>query len=307
MTLLRFVLLSLLAVGCQRLDSAVDAGADAGVDAGVDAGIDAGIDAGDVDAGTEDAGVTARPASAECINPERGTGICEELRARDWTGERTFRWRRDANDQAHSVVTMERGGMSTPLLELRGQDWHVPWGLSVRPDGGLYLSGSFLGTQPVSVGGQPVSMPHSYNMVVLSLSAAGALQWHRVVEGVTSERVLVVSLSDGDAVVAGDLNFATTVGSFTLRRPEWLHDFFLARLGSNGDWRWAAQTPAQGSTTGDFALTALEVSAVEDLLVQGAMRRTLMINGASQTCTAPTSCPATLTFSRDGGVLELKL
>lgn len=264
-------------------------------------------DASAIDAALRDAGAipTEWPESSVCVLPD-GVACTGGVRATGWTAGVAFTWSADEDALGSTLVRRDGTGEVT-VARITTASWHAPTGLSVAPDGTLYLGGPFLGPGTVQIGATSVELPFPYNRVLVSLTSEGAVRWHRIVEGITAERLLVAARHDGDVVVAGDLYAGVSVGPYGLLDPEWLADFLVASLDERGAWRWASQLPRQGGAIGDFALGLLGFGASGDIAITGQMRRSLAVNGTVHTCEDPVGCDAVISYSTDGVAIDLQL
>lgn len=115
-------------------------------------------------------------------------------------------------------------------------------GLAVDPDGTVWAAGPVDGGF-VSFNGFESFAPHDYNAYLVKYASGGAAQWVQFVEDVTFQFPSVVSDGSGHAYMAGDLNGVFAFGDLIPEGIDWVHDFFLVKVDSDGTFVWLREVP----------------------------------------------------------------
>lgn len=127
--------------------------------------------------------------------------------------------------------------------------------ISFDPWGGLYVAGS-VDNNGFAFGGLAYQNYGNtgYSMFVLRYKPDGTGGFARFADDITFQDPTVAATSDGHAYLAGQLLGATVWDGIAFNGPLWVHDVFVARLDSTGDFLWGIESapPPGGLITGDF-------------------------------------------------------
>jgi hypothetical protein len=149
--------------------------------------------------------------------------------------------------------------------------------IDLDPAGNIIVAGAFAGTQCL-FGGELFAINTDDNMYVAKYNPQGQVQWVRFIEDVIYTTYNQVKCDhDGNiyfsGVLAGDLEF----GPFQANGPDWVYDFFLTKLNTDGEFQWLVEVP-EDNNLGDASignLNFLEVDANNNVYVSGFIRGTI--------------------------------
>lgn len=126
-------------------------------------------------------------------------------------------------------------------------------GIDIDVNGNVIVSGS-AGNNAQSFNGHNVTPPHVYNMYVVKYSPAGSAQWVRFVEDVTLLDFIVKCDPSGNIFFGGNLSNAASFGTINVEGPNWVYDFFVAKMNPAGEFLWVREVPNQSPLSGDASV-----------------------------------------------------
>lgn len=129
--------------------------------------------------------------------------------------------------------------------------------IAIDDEGNLYTAGS-CASQDATFGGVLYDHDLSYNFYIAKYNNQFEAQWVNYVEDITCQfpKVLV---SDPDHVYfAGELYFNTIFGSIPVNGPDWVYDYFVAKLNTLGEFEWVAEVPEATVIAGDASIGKME-------------------------------------------------
>ncbi|HJY62631.1 MAG TPA: T9SS type A sorting domain-containing protein [Ignavibacteria bacterium] len=124
--------------------------------------------------------------------------------------------------------------------------------IDLDASGNIYVAGSG-GLGNIQFSNVNVNCPYNYSLYFAKFNTSTQTQWVRFVEDVTFESPRLVSDAAGNAYVCGNLSGAFLFGNIQTEGPQWIYDFYLAKLDPTGIFQWVKEVPQQGSITGDAA------------------------------------------------------
>jgi hypothetical protein len=132
------------------------------------------------------------------------------------------------------------------------------------PQGTLYVSGNFMGTENFGGISLTASGPN-YDLYVLKINANGDVLWAKNFQGVSSNSM--VSDASGNIYMGGTFALSATFGNITISQPPQVstYDVYLAKLDPNGTPVWAQK---YGGTYSDY-FSGLDIDANGNIYVTG--------------------------------------
>jgi hypothetical protein len=168
------------------------------------------------------------------------------------------------------VLIFSEDGMY--LDSVMQEDVGIISSLDFNPDGGLITAGSCAGWDAM-FGGVPYPAPFSYTTYLVSYNSDHEPEWVKYIEDVTCTFPQVKAGDDGWIYFAGQLWTGTLFDTIQANGPEWVNDFFLARLSPEGIFQWVAECPQV--MTGDATVGSqqfLDTDAEGNALLTGTTR-----------------------------------
>ena len=238
-----------------------------------------------------DADGSATDTTARITGLINGTGYGFRVAGRNAAGTGTFTDPASATP-APARLLATAGGTAT-------DDAHA---IAALPDGSTVVTGSFGGT--ASFGATTVTSAGGADVYVARLSPIGTWTWVTTVgtPGTDVGRA-VTALSDGSAVVTGQLAGAATFGGTTVAAFGGA-DVFVARISATGEWQWATSAGGAGADDGRGITGLPDGSAV---VVGSAATNasfgatTLVGSGGADLFAARVDSNGTWTWARGGG------
>jgi hypothetical protein len=139
------------------------------------------------------------------------------------------------------------------LATAGGPAFEAIWSASALPDGGVVVTGAFVGT--AAFGSTTLTSAGGSDVFVARLGPNGDWLWATRAGGAGSDEGFGVSvLPDGGAMVTGIVAGAAAFGATTLSGLG-SDDIFVARIDADGAWLWA--TEAGGSDADDAAAVSV--------------------------------------------------
>lgn len=127
--------------------------------------------------------------------------------------------------------------------------------ISFDPNGNLFVAGGTGNGAPFTAGGLSVNVPDSYMMFLLRLNSMGQGSWVHLAHDITFQTPHLTTDAFGNAYIAGELFDTLSWGNLQFQGPDWVYDFFLAKVDSNGTFLWGKEAPnPSGGIVGDFQL-----------------------------------------------------
>ena len=105
-------------------------------------------------------------------------------------------------------------------------------------------------TGPVSFNGRDTTAPFSYTEYVVKYNPAGIAQRIDFIQDVTVQQFQIETDDSGNAYLGGNLLDSTSFGNLHANGPQWVYDFFVTKLDSNGNFIWLNEIPP-GNPLGD--------------------------------------------------------
>lgn len=115
--------------------------------------------------------------------------------------------------------------------------------MSEDPFGGLWVTGA-TSMGPQSFNGYEASAPFSYNQYIVRYDPSGTAQWVNFIEDVTAEHQVILTDHEGFAYFGTGLRDDFMFGDIQSQGPDWVFDFAITRLDSNGTFLWLQEIPA---------------------------------------------------------------
>ena len=200
------------------------------------------------------------------------------------------------------IHKMESGGALTTIItqEFVGS----AMSMSVDPFGGLWVTGP-TSMGPQSYNGYATDAPFSYNQYIVRYSSSGGAQWVNFVEDVTAENQQIVTDQNGFAYYGTGLRDDFMFGDIQSQGPDWVFDFAIARLDSNGNFLWLREVPLDDQLgDGSEGLgTFLDVGADNSVYFSGFTRSTIDWGNDVITEADAYNDILILNFSSDGQIL----
>ncbi len=172
------------------------------------------------------------------------------------------------------IFQMEPGG----ALEMVIEQEHVGSAMSMSVDarGGLWATGA-TSMGPQSFNGYEAEAPFSYNQYIVRYDQAGTAQWVNFIEDVTAENQQIVTDQQGYAYFGTGLRGDFMFGDILAQGPDWVYDFAITRLDSNGNFLWLREVPLddQLGDGGEGFGTFLDVGADNSIYFAGFTRRSI--------------------------------
>jgi hypothetical protein len=133
--------------------------------------------------------------------------------------------------------------------------------------GNIYIAGAAGSGVQWQVGNFSILCPYSYAIYMAKLLPGNIVKWVRFTQDITFARPKIVVNTDGSSYIAGDLSAPTQWDNIGLVGPQWVNDFYLARIDTAGFVTWVRELPLQQpNITGDFSLSNFRYLAVDDSL-----------------------------------------
>jgi hypothetical protein len=115
--------------------------------------------------------------------------------------------------------------------------------------GNIWVTG-FTFSGSVSFNGKDTTAPFTYNDYVVKYNPAGYPERINFIQDVTVQFFQLETDSSGNAYLAGNLLDSTSFGNIHANGPQWVYDFFVAKMDEDGNFTWLNEIPP-GNSTGD--------------------------------------------------------
>ncbi|MBA3828645.1 MAG: T9SS type A sorting domain-containing protein [Taibaiella sp.] len=113
--------------------------------------------------------------------------------------------------------------------------------VDVDNDGNIYVTG--LASNTANFNGHTLTIPSSssYPNYIVRYHANGQYDWSIFMHDVTLAQRKVTVLNNNQIYYSGSVDDTLTLGTFHLHRAQWVSDFLVAMLDSNGQVHWVTQ------------------------------------------------------------------
>ena len=139
-----------------------------------------------------------------------------------------------------AIYQLDPDGLITPYIEQTGV--RGIFSLSEDGQGGLWVTGA-TGMGGLDFNGSLFTAPHPYNQYIVRYTSTGSAQWVRFIEDITFEKNQIVTDDQGFGYFASALHGAFQFGDIQAQGPDWVFDFVLTKLDSNGNFLWLREVP----------------------------------------------------------------
>ena len=124
--------------------------------------------------------------------------------------------------------------------------------LNIDASGNIWVTGfTFAGS--VSFNGLSTVAPFTYNDYVVKYNSFGTTQWVRFIQDITAQDFNIETDSSGNAYLSGNLFDSTSFGNLHANGPQWIYDYFVTKIGPDGDFIWLNEIPP-GNNLGDATI-----------------------------------------------------
>lgn len=163
------------------------------------------------------------------------------------------------------------------LLTIEQQSVSMINSVDVDPAGNILVSGAFAAEQSY-FGGELFEVSTQDNMYVAKYDALGQVQWVKFVIDViyTFHNQIKCDL-EGNTYFSGFLFAPVQFGDFQTNGPDWVYDFFLTKLDSDGEFQWVVEVP-ENEALGDASVGKLhfmDVDTDNNVYISGFVRGTI--------------------------------
>ncbi len=117
--------------------------------------------------------------------------------------------------------------------------------IDVDPSGNVYVTGSCLDqSENTTFNGAAVDGAGVYNKYLVKYNSDHQFEWIRIYDDVSCIQPNVRISPDGNSIYMSDsFNDTFTMGNNVLEGPNWVYDFYVAKLNPQGDVLWAKEVP----------------------------------------------------------------
>ena len=188
-----------------------------------------------------------------------------------------------ADNANASTIIRKFSADGDELLEIVQTSVPLVSSIDVSLNGDIFVAGS-CPTSNATFGGVPYNSGFSYASYVAKYNALGQSQWVKFVEDVTCIEPQVKWSPAGDIYLSGQLTSAHNFGAIPANGPEWVYDFFLAQMNSEGEFTWVREVPQV--LTGDASvgkLTHLDLDFFGNPYITGFIRNDISWDDTWQT------------------------
>lgn len=157
------------------------------------------------------------------------------------------------NTNANSIIR-KFTPQGVEVLEIIQTSVPIISSIDVSSDGDIFAAGSCPGSN-ATFGGIPFNSGFSYSSYVSKYNASGETRWVKFVEDNSCIYPRIRWSPNGEIYFSGRLSGAFDFGSIPTNGPEWVYDFFLAKMDSEGEFVWVREVPE--TLTGDATVGKL--------------------------------------------------
>jgi len=260
-----------------------------------------------VSASTDPVAEVLWPQASRCISASDAPGDCHTagVWAEGWDGAR-YEWVPvDFNTSELIRMTDDR---STTLATVETNSWHQLKGLAVRPDGKVAVLGAVATGASLTVGGDSVPLGPEYVRFIALIDTDGSLVDVRTVEGLSTEKGMILSRPDNSLTFVGLYYQETRFGGHSVEWQFFWDAIAVASLDADLDWTWAS-THTQVSDTLSRVKLVDAKNHVDGLTLDLTFTQSLASEAGAVTCPGSTStaCPAWAEVDPDGTWVSLTL
>ncbi|MBN2172736.1 MAG: T9SS type A sorting domain-containing protein [Bacteroidales bacterium] len=134
--------------------------------------------------------------------------------------------------------------------------------IAIDNEGNIYTAGS-CPQSGATYGGVVYEPPFIYNLYIAKYNNQLQVQWVNYAEDITCTFPQVEANDPDYVYFSGHLFDETHFGSITVNGPDWVYDFFVTRLNSQGEFVWAKEVPNMTTLSGDASIGKFDYSAVD--------------------------------------------
>jgi len=125
--------------------------------------------------------------------------------------------------------------------------------VDIDNDGNIYTTGS-CASPGASYGGVVFEPPLNYNLYIAKYDSQMEVQWVNYVEDVTCPFPEVIVTDPDHVYFVGELYLSTMFGNIMVNGPDWVFDYFVAKLNADGDFVWVNEVPDMDTIAGDASV-----------------------------------------------------
>lgn len=146
--------------------------------------------------------------------------------------------------------------------------------IALDNEGNLYTAGS-CASMEAAFGGVLFEHDLSYNFYIAKYNNQFEAQWVNYVEDITCQFPKVLVTNPDHVYFTGELYFNTMFGSIPVNGPDWVYDYFVAKLNAQGEFDWVAEVPEATVIAGDASIGKLDncnLDSENNLILTGFIR-----------------------------------
>jgi len=128
------------------------------------------------------------------------------------------------------------------LQSVEQLDVNIISGITFDNEGNLYTTGSCAGYES-EFGGVSHPAPFSYTTYLVKYNSDYQPEWVKFIEDITCTFPNVKTDGSGGIYFAGPLLAETLFDTINVNGPDWVYDFYLARLDQEGNFEWVVECP----------------------------------------------------------------
>jgi len=125
--------------------------------------------------------------------------------------------------------------------------------ITTNPSGEIFVAGSCASPGAVFAG-VAYEPEAGYNRYIAKYNPDGEVLWVNYVEDITCNFPVVQCDNNGNVYYSDLLHLETQFGNHTTNGPQWVYDYFLAKLDGDGEYQWVKEIPLQSQVSGDASL-----------------------------------------------------
>ena len=175
------------------------------------------------------------------------------------------------------IVHIDNNGMPIGQVVVDGIRTIGDFGFT--PTGGLFITGATGSGSVFSIGSLSAQVTDAYMLYIAYVNPLGNGEWVQLAHDITFQFPKISTDPFGNAYVASTLMDSLTWGNFHLDGPDWVYDYFLVKVDSNGLFNWAKEGPnPPGGIVGDFELAGTRSIACDSqgrVMICGIQRGTV--------------------------------
>ncbi len=172
-----------------------------------------------------------------------------------------------------SIVKLDASGQDLSQVMIDGAK--TIGDMDFDPWGNIFVTGA-TGNNNFTIGNYSIMGTEQYLIYIARINTNGEASWVHLGHDVTVQFPSLTTDGLGNAYVAATLMDTLTWGSFHLDGPDWVYDYWLVKVDSNGTFLWAKENlPIPGGINGDFQQGKshfIESDAAGNVMMTGAVR-----------------------------------